>query len=176
MHAHHIVSIGALALSLSSQVLVTALPIDLDYIWTRINTEIYFARMEQSNRCSGQVMCNDDPSIRREAIVYAYEADAIPAAAAATPTARKEDEPQSMTADALEQWLEMLRSDDAPKETSPGLKTQENTFLGSTNSDNEPTTKPCDNRGTCPQNYLVHYWAGGCECLGKVLAKATTTN
>jgi hypothetical protein len=48
MHAHRITTAGALALLVSCQLLVAALPV-FDYVWTRINTERYFAAIEGYN-------------------------------------------------------------------------------------------------------------------------------
>jgi hypothetical protein len=48
MHTHTITTAGALALLLGCQLLVAAFPV-FDYMWTRINTERYFAAIEGCN-------------------------------------------------------------------------------------------------------------------------------
>ncbi|ETI26503.1 hypothetical protein G647_03280 [Cladophialophora carrionii CBS 160.54] len=129
MHAHKITTAGALALLLSCQLLVAALPV-LDYLWTRINTEHYFASVEDcidnGKNClwpaiSNRVIGSHEqlvPAVRDPAAVYPPETHALAAVAAtavaeapATTSPCTQHVPQTTTTPVPDLWLELQRRD-----------------------------------------------------------------
>ncbi|EXJ56473.1 hypothetical protein A1O7_06817 [Cladophialophora yegresii CBS 114405] len=141
MYAHKITTVGAVALLLGCQLLVAALPAS-DYMWTRINTERYFASVEDcvnnekdclwpalSNRLIGsheQLV----PAVKDPAAAYPLDTRTLPAAAAtatavtdalATTSPCVQHVPHSTTTTTAvpDLWLELQRRDvaleDIPK-------------------------------------------------------------
>ncbi|KIW64940.1 hypothetical protein PV04_07240 [Phialophora macrospora] len=183
MHAHRITTAGALALLLGCQLFVAALPV-FDYMWTRINTERYFAAIKNCNDnekdClwpgfSTRLIGSHEqlvPAVRASAGVYPSETQVLPAATAtaatdtlATPSPCTQQVPQTTTTSVPDLWLELQRRDVALEDIPKSLKSLESTYH-STQTPGAAVIEPCAGGigPQCKPGYIM-LDRGLCMCM-----------